>query len=133
MKTSRRQLLCWLAASPLTGALAPVSAQVQGARDRSVAPSPDGIGKIYMEREIAGVMGWQGAAWLEREEREQEERGDLLLRELRLRPGMNVADDGAGTGLRRRRPSADFPEGPQARTQARRFGAPARWQVRIRR
>jgi SAM-dependent methyltransferase len=65
--------------------------------------SADGIGKLYMGREIAGVMGWQGAAWLEREEREKEERGDLLLRELALRPGMNVADVGAGTGYYARR------------------------------
>jgi SAM-dependent methyltransferase len=65
--------------------------------------SADGIGKAYMGREIAGVMGWQGAAWLEREEREQEERGDLLLRELGLKPGMTVADVGAGTGYYARR------------------------------
>jgi precorrin-6B methylase 2 len=65
--------------------------------------SADGIGKKYMGREIAGVMGWQGAAWLERQEREQEERGDLLLRELGLKPGMVVADVGAGTGYYARR------------------------------
>jgi SAM-dependent methyltransferase len=67
--------------------------------------SVDGIGKLYMGREIAGVMGWQGAAWLEREEREREERGDLLMRELALRPGMVVADVGAGTGYYARRMS----------------------------
>ena len=67
--------------------------------------SVDGIGKRYMGREIAGVMGWQGAAWLEREEREKEERGDLLMRELALRPGMVVADVGAGTGYYARRMS----------------------------
>ncbi len=61
-------------------------------------PSADGIGKIYMGREIAGVMGWQGAAWLEREERGREERPDLLLPELNLQAGMTVADIGAGTG-----------------------------------
>ncbi|MBC7719100.1 MAG: class I SAM-dependent methyltransferase [Chitinophagaceae bacterium] len=66
-------------------------------------PSRDGIGKSYMGREIAGVMGWQGAAWLERDEREQEERGDVLLRELALKPGMVVADVGAGTGYYARR------------------------------
>ena len=33
---------------------------------RTVAGA-DGIGKRYMGREIAGVMGWRGAAWLERE------------------------------------------------------------------
>jgi len=63
----------------------------------------DGIGKRYMGREIAHVMGWQGAAWLEREEREREERTDLLLPELALKPGMVVADIGAGTGYIARR------------------------------
>lgn len=70
---------------------------------QKVQPSPDGIGKAYMGREIAQVMGWQGAAWLEREEREKEERGDLLLRELALKPGQDVADIGAGTGYYSRR------------------------------
>ncbi len=51
-----------------------------------------------MGREIAQVMGWQGANWLERDEREKEERTDLLLPELGLKPGMAVADIGAGTG-----------------------------------
>ena len=74
--------------------------------------NPDGIGKRYMGREIAGVMGWQGAAWLEREEREKEERTDLLLKALALKPGMTVADIGAGTGyLSRRMASVVAPEG----------------------
>lgn len=60
--------------------------------------SPDGIGKLYMGREIARVMPYHGARWLERSEREQEERPDLLIRELELKPGMLVADVGAGTG-----------------------------------
>ena len=47
-------------------------------------PSPDGIGTRYLGREIAGVMGWRGAAWLERNEREQEERTDLLVAELHI-------------------------------------------------
>ncbi len=78
-------------------------AQKESPRYQSVAASRDGIGKVYMGREIAGVMGWQGASWLEREERQQEERGDLLLRELGLKPGMAVADIGAGTGYYARR------------------------------
>jgi ubiquinone/menaquinone biosynthesis C-methylase UbiE len=68
--------------------------------------SADGIGKTYMGREIAGVMGWQGAAWLERPERVSEERPDLLLAELNLKPGMIVADIGAGTGYHSRRMSS---------------------------
>ena len=85
------------------------NAAAQGAdradRYSRIKASADGIGKRYMGREIAGVMGWQGAAWLEREEREKEERGDLLMRELALRPGMVVADVGAGTGYYARRMS----------------------------
>ena len=66
-------------------------------------PSADGIGKSYMGREIAGVMGWQAAAWLERPERADEERPDLLLAQLKLQPGMVVADIGAGSGYHTRR------------------------------
>jgi precorrin-6B methylase 2 len=66
-------------------------------------PTADGTGKVYMGREIAPVMGYQGAAWLERAEREKEERTDILLRALNLKKGMVVADIGAGTGYLSRR------------------------------
>jgi len=69
----------------------------------AIPVSADGIGKSYMGREISGVMGWQGAAWLERDKRELEERTDLLLNALALQPGMVVADVGAGTGYLSRR------------------------------
>ena len=68
--------------------------------------SADGIGKRYMGREISAVMGWQGAAWLEREEREREERTDLLLPMLEIKSGMAVADVGAGSGYFARRLAA---------------------------
>ncbi len=73
---------------------------------RRIPPTADSIGKTYMGREIAQVMGFQGAPWLEREQREREERGDLLLRELELKPGMDVMDVGAGTGYYARRIAA---------------------------
>ncbi|GAB3498291.1 class I SAM-dependent methyltransferase [Spirosoma knui] len=61
--------------------------------------SRDGIGKIYQGREIAQVMGHLGASWLDRPEREREERTDLLLDALDLKPTDVVADIGAGTGF----------------------------------
>lgn len=51
-----------------------------------------------MGREISQVMGHRGAAWLERESREVEERTDLLLEAIRIIPGDRVGDIGAGTG-----------------------------------
>ena len=59
---------------------------------------PDGIGKFYAGREIAQLMGHQGADWLERPERQEEERPDLLLQSLPLHRGESAADIGAGTG-----------------------------------
>jgi len=109
MSLSRRALCRWLAVPLLAGLRWPALADQAAPpppRYRRRTPSADGIGKLYMGREIAGVMGWQAAAWLEREEREREERGDLLLRELDLRPGMQVADVGAGTGWYARRMAA---------------------------
>jgi ubiquinone/menaquinone biosynthesis C-methylase UbiE len=64
---------------------------------------PNGIGKFYMGREIAHVMGHQAADWLERGEREKEERTSLLIDSLKVRPGDLVADIGAGTGYHVRR------------------------------
>ena len=49
-------------------------------------------------RRIAGVMGMGGAPWLDRPEREREEQPDRALDLLDLKPGMTVADVGAGVG-----------------------------------
>ena len=65
--------------------------------------SIDGIGKLYQGREIAAVMGFAGAAWLERPSRAAEERPDMLVDELHLKSGMTVADIGAGSGYLARR------------------------------
>jgi ubiquinone/menaquinone biosynthesis C-methylase UbiE len=63
-------------------------------------PTRDGIGKWYMGREIAHVMGHQAAGWLERAEREEEERPSRLIHILskRIEPDDVIADIGAGTG-----------------------------------
>ena len=59
---------------------------------------PNGIGKFYMDREIAQVMGHEGAGWLERPEREKEEHPTNLIKALKLKEGDVVADIGAGSG-----------------------------------
>ena len=64
---------------------------------------PDGIGKVYLGREIAKVMGHLAAPWLEREEREQEEKPALVMELLSLKPADVVADIGAGSGYYTRR------------------------------
>ncbi len=59
---------------------------------------PNGIDKWYMGRQIAQVMSHYGIDWLEREEREIEENTTQLLKNLAVKPGMHVADIGAGSG-----------------------------------
>ena len=49
-------------------------------------------------RRFANVMGWQGAEWLERSERDAEEEPDKALDALGTLTGMTVADVGAGSG-----------------------------------
>ncbi|MFO7744109.1 MAG: class I SAM-dependent methyltransferase [Psychroflexus sp.] len=59
---------------------------------------PSGIGKWYKGREISYVMGYQGMAWLERSDREQEEETSQLLKNMNLKPTDAIADIGAGSG-----------------------------------
>jgi SAM-dependent methyltransferase len=88
----------------ITLALILAPAQVQADLDNNESyyhlgeASRDGIGKFYMGREISHVMGHLGAGWLERPNREREERTDLLLQNLALKATDHVADLGAGTG-----------------------------------
>jgi len=49
-------------------------------------------------RRIAPVMGVGGADWLDRSEREAEENPEGALEAIGIKPGMVVADVGAGTG-----------------------------------
>jgi precorrin-6B methylase 2 len=113
------QTLLWRAVAACSAAVllcvavpAHAEAPTTDARYTRVPAGADGIGRRYMGRDISAVMGWQGAAWLEREEREREERTDLLLTALQLKAGMVVADIGAGTGyLSRRMAPAVMPGG----------------------
>ena len=60
------------------------------AQQRGVHPVS---GRVY-----AQTMSVQGAPWLDRREREDEENPDLAIRLLRIRKGATVADIGAGSG-----------------------------------
>lgn len=74
-------------------------------------PSRDGIGKFYLGREIAQVMGHLGAGWLERSTRQFEEQPQRLIKHLNLPPTAVVADIGAGTGYFSFRISPLVPQG----------------------
>jgi ubiquinone/menaquinone biosynthesis C-methylase UbiE len=78
-------------------------------------PSADGIGKYYFGREISFVMGAAGAAWLERNNRQQEENTKLAIEKMELMPASVVADIGAGTGYYS---FAIASKGPQGRVYA---------------
>jgi ubiquinone/menaquinone biosynthesis C-methylase UbiE len=71
----------------------------------------DGIGKYYLGREIAQVMGHTGAGWLERPSREAEEQPRKILDLLNLKPDNIVADIGAGTGYLSFRIAPLLPQG----------------------
>jgi ubiquinone/menaquinone biosynthesis C-methylase UbiE len=74
-------------------------------------PSADGIGKVYMGREIARVMSHGGADWLERPDRENEEAPSKAIDLMELKPTDVVADIGAGTGYFSFRIAKRVPQG----------------------
>jgi ubiquinone/menaquinone biosynthesis C-methylase UbiE len=104
------------AAFGLAGALAAsqaAGAQTTGADEPSKAARPESKGAarpaakskarrepkgFYMGRRIADVMSYEGAAWLLRESREQEEHPEQMLDALKIPAGATVADVGAGVG-----------------------------------
>lgn len=77
----------------------------------TTTPSRDGIGKVYMGREISQVMGHRGARWLERSGRVREERPDRVIESMALAADAEVADIGAGTGYFSVRLAERVPEG----------------------
>ena len=97
-RKSKSALVLFFLLHALALPAAPQAGEVASIRYTHVAASSDGIGKVYLGREIAHVMSFHGAPWLERTERVDEERPDLLIAALELKPGMTVADIGAGTG-----------------------------------
>ncbi len=105
--------LAFAAVALLTACLQPAAADRaagEAAYEQRV-PSRDGIGKLYMGREISRVMGHQGIGWLERPDREAEERTDLVVEAMELAPDAVVADIGAGSGYFSFRIAGAVPEG----------------------
>jgi FkbM family methyltransferase len=89
-------------------AAAPVAAP---AKYDTCAPSRDGIGKVWMGREISHVMGHPGIGWLERTEREKEEAPSKAIDLLELAPAAVLADVGAGSGYYAFRIARRLPQG----------------------
>jgi len=91
--------------SKTKGSLISVDSLLEGGTQVPRAPyetraihDPNGTGKFYMGREIAQVMGPGGIPWLDRPEREDQEKSSKLLDALELRDGETVVDLGAGSG-----------------------------------
>lgn len=85
-------------ASAVKDAQAPAQTTAPPIYETRAQHSPDGIGKFYMGREIAHVMGYEGAEWLERPERRAEEQPEQVVAAMKLKATDTVADVGAGTG-----------------------------------
>ncbi|QDU77122.1 Ubiquinone/menaquinone biosynthesis C-methyltransferase UbiE [Bremerella volcania] len=54
---------------------------------------------IYLGREIAQTMHYNGAPWLIRESRQREEDCQKMLENLGVKPGMTICDMGCGNGF----------------------------------
>src|SRR6476659_5543415 len=86
------QCLAWGELFSSAAAPAPEPASAVSRYESRTEHDRHGIGKFYMGREIAGVMGHQGADWLERPEREEEEHTSKLIVQLKVKPDEVVAD-----------------------------------------
>jgi ubiquinone/menaquinone biosynthesis C-methylase UbiE len=91
--------LLLLASATLCGAEPPAKPADKDSRyELRKEHDSNGIGKFYMGREIAQVMGHLAAGWLDRPEREKEEAPTKLMEALNIQPGDVIADVGAGSG-----------------------------------
>lgn len=83
---------------PRRFALAPAAAVLSALTVLLAAQAPPANVHPISGRRYAAVMGYQGADWLDREERDIEEAPDQAIDALGLAPGATVADIGAGSG-----------------------------------
>jgi ubiquinone/menaquinone biosynthesis C-methylase UbiE len=103
--------LRWFAAAMLLVAAPALAGQPDIDGYANTGVTLDGIGRSYMGRQIAHVMGHEAADWLDRPERDKEEGSTRLVPLLGLKPTDAVADIGAGTGYFTFRMSAAVPAG----------------------
>ncbi|MGD8275056.1 MAG: class I SAM-dependent methyltransferase [Thiohalocapsa sp.] len=106
----------WSAPAALLGALLLAAVATPALGDAAPhydtkPPSRDGIGKVYMGREISQVMGHRGARWLERASRVREELPNRVVAAMDLAADAEVADIGAGTGYFAFRLAEQVPSG----------------------
>lgn len=73
------------------------------APEAPAAPAAVTAGVAGVARQPAEILSFHSADWLEREGREELERPEVVLAAMDLRPGMVVAEIGAGTGFFSRR------------------------------
>ncbi len=92
--------------STIHSASAPLDSRAQGAGEppRPIYETrpvhdPNGTGRFYMGREIAQVMDPRGIPWLDRPQREEQEKPAIVLKALNLRGNEVVVDLGAGSGF----------------------------------
>ncbi|MDA7920557.1 class I SAM-dependent methyltransferase [Verrucomicrobiales bacterium] len=82
----------------LAGIFAAMSVAADDSHYSEKEPSRDGTGKVYMGREISQVVSQHAIGWLERRDREGEEKPSLVIEQLELKADDVVADIGAGSG-----------------------------------
>jgi predicted methyltransferase len=88
-------LLALLVAAGTACAQSPAEHPAAGQGSPGAAEAP--------KRVPANVMPWEKAEWLEREGRPETEKPELVIAAMDLKPGMTVAEIGAGTGFFSRR------------------------------
>ncbi|MGK7933864.1 MAG: methyltransferase domain-containing protein [Microcystaceae cyanobacterium] len=99
----------WLVSSSFT--YKPIEANANEFYQLKALHNRDGIGKFYLGREIAKVMGHQEFLWLERPSRESQEQPNAVIKGLNLQPTDTVADLGAGSGYFSFRIAEKVPQG----------------------